>query len=465
MKLLGGAASAVVACAALLAARPASAACAGRPTDPAGYGNYAYGEADARSYASERVRVHWATSGIHAATLTSSREDAVPDTVVYAAEIAEEALGKYVAMGFRQVPSDAACASNGGDGKLDIYLVRFSGGDGVCVAECTGSSCPSFVMVDSTFKGGGYASDREGFRTVVTHELFHAIQNLYKTDDAPFWAEGTAQWALETLHPDLNDFERNLSAFFSDPTRSLDAPPTGVTAGYLYGAAVWPLFLATRYGQDVIRKIFEVEATGKSPIEATSRVLADRGSSLAEAFPMFAAWNAATGKLAGTGGYLEAARYPGLKTAPLADGARNITSGLSYFVYRGTLASPSLVRVETDAVRNSAVLVPLENGKARIDRAAALPKAAEGEVLVIVAGTTTKKTDAPFTVRVVPTDASAPTEPPVPPVASTDSAAPSSDEGCSAAPGRGSMPSVAWPWLVAVVVLGGRRRAKPARSS
>jgi hypothetical protein len=460
VNLASGAARAAITCALLFAAKPVMAACAGRPTDPEGYGNYAYGAAEARSFASARVRVHWATSGTHAATLTSTRSDDVPDTVAYAAEIAEEALSDYAAMGFRQVPSDAACASNGGDEKLDIYLVRFTGGDGLCVAECTGSACPSFVLIDSTFKGGGYATDREGFRTVVTHELFHAIQNLYKTDDAPFWAEGTAQWALETLHPDLNDFERNLPAFFSDTTRSLDAPPTGVTAGYLYGSAIWPLFLATRYGQDTIRAIFEVESEGKSPIEATSRVLSSKGSSFADAFPLFAAWNAATGKLAGTGGYREAARYPGLKTTLLEDGVSNITSGLSYFVYRGSLASPHQVSLETEAARNGGVLVPLEEGKARVDRAAALPQTAEGEVLVVVAGTTTKKTDAPFKVRVVPAEASSTPEAPnteAPPSVTGPEAA--TDDGCRAASGHPSTTREAWPWL-AVLVLGLVRRTR-----
>jgi hypothetical protein len=460
VKLASGAARAAVTCALVFETKSAMAACAGRPTDPEGYGSYAYGEAEARSFASEHVRVHWATSGTHAATLTSTRSDEVPDTVAYAAEIAEEALSEYAAMGFRQVPSDTACASNGGDEKLDIYLVRFTGGDGLCVAECTGKSCPSFVLVDSTFKGGGYATDREGFRTVVTHELFHAIQNLYKTEDAPFWAEGTAQWALETLHPDLNDFERNLPAFFSDTTRSLDAPPTGVTAGYLYGSAVWPLFLSMRYGQDTIRAIFEVESEGKSPIEATSRVLSSKGSSLAEAFPLFAAWNAATGKFAGTGGYSESARYPGLKTSELADGVSNITSGLSYFVYRGSVASPHQVSLETDASRNRGVLVPLEDGKARVDRAAVLPHTAEGEVLVIVAGTTTKKTDAPFTLRVIPAEASPTPEAPQPTGPSSVTAPEAaSDEGCQAASGHSSTTPGAWTWC-SVFFLGLLRRVR-----
>ncbi len=416
----------------LLSASSARAACMGRPTDANGYQGYAYGGAEAKSFATAKVRVHWATSGTHMATLASTRDDGVPDSVAEAAEIAEHALEKYAEMGYRAVPSDVACSSNGGDEKLDIYLVKFNGGDGACIAECNGSACSSFALIDSTFRNRGYASPSEGFRTVVTHELFHAIQNVYKTGDDPFWAEGTAQWAMKTLHPDLQDFERNLPRFFDEPTRSLDAPPTGVTAGYLYGSAVWPLFLATRHGPETIREIFELEAEGRKALEATDDVLAKRGSSLAEAFPMFAAWNVATAKLAGTGGYPDGPAYPGIETAALEDGASNITSGLAYFAYRGTLDTIRQIALETDDARNGGVVVPLEGGKARIDRAEKLPADAEGEVLVVVAGTTTKKTDAPFTIRFRdPAGHGAPAE-----SSSGGSGGGGGDGGCQAAPGR-----------------------------
>src|SRR5262249_15241758 len=151
----------------------------------------------------------------------------VPDHVALAADTAEDALTRYAEMGFRKVPSDAACTSNGGDDKLDIYLVRFAGADGSPLAECNGGSCSSFALVESTFRGKGYSTPAEGFRTVITHELFHAVQNTYKQGDAPFWAEGTAQWAMKTLHPELQDFERALPKFFEDTSRSIDAAPGG----------------------------------------------------------------------------------------------------------------------------------------------------------------------------------------------------------------------------------------------
>jgi len=429
-RTMSAALAAALGCAALISTSDAGAACMGRPTDPGGYQAYEYGSAEVKSYATAKVRIHWATSGAHVATLASTRGDGVPDTVAYAADIAEQALSRYAEMGYRPVPPDTGCSSNGGDEKLDIYLVRFNGGDGACIAECNGSTCPSFALIDSTFVNRGYTSPQEGFRTVITHELFHAIQNIYKTQDAPFWAEGTAQWAMKTLHPDLADFERNLPKFFEEPTRSLDAPPTGVTAGYLYGAAVWPLFLEKRHGAETIRAIFELEAEGKTPLDAANDVLVTKGSSLAEAFPMFAAWNVATAELAGPAGYPDAASYPGIETSPLDDGITAITSGLAYFAYRGILEAPQQIALETDPERNGGLVVPVDDGQARLDRAQKLPANAEGEVIVVVAGTTTKKTDAPFTIRILPPGSSSEPEGP------NGAGAGSGEDGCRAAPGR-----------------------------
>lgn len=413
----------------LLAATEAKAACSGRPTDPNGYQGYAYGSAEVNSYATAQARVHWATSGTHAPNLTSTRPDNVPDTVAFAADTAEDVLTRYAQMGYRKVPSDATCTSNGGDEKVDIYLVRFVGADGSTVPECNGAICSSFLLVESTFKAKGYANAQEGFRTVIAHELFHAIQNVYHPRPEPFWAEGTAQWGMKTLFPELLDFERQLPAFFSDNARSIDAAPSGVTAGFLYGASVWPLFLSLEHGPDTIREILELEAEGQEPLPAADAVLKKKGSSLAEAFPVFAAWNVGTGKLASTGGYPNAATYPGVKIDTLADGIEGITSGLAYFAYKGTLDATYEIALETDATRNGGVLVPIDHGTLRLDRAQKLPASAEGEVLVVVAGTTTKKTDAKFKVRFQAPGAGS--------SASSSSGAPSGgsgSDGCRAAP-------------------------------
>jgi len=386
----------------------ARAQCNNRPTDPAGYMQYIYGGVEVKTFATKDLLVHYATSGTHAADLATTRGDSVPDSVAFAGEDGQRALDKYAEVGFRKVPSDAACVSNGGDGKLDIYLVKFAaGGDGTTVAECPGGACSSFVLVDSTFKGRGYKTIQEGFGTVVPHELFHAVQNVYDPEQDTFWAEGTAQWAMHVLHPEYDDFIRQMPAYFTDTTRSLDMTGGGVTAGFLYGSAVWPLFLDLKFGTATIREVFEAQATGKKSIAAVEAVLHAKSSSLAETYPVYCAWNASTKTYAGTGGFPDGAKYPGVKTIALEDGAAGITSGLGYFVYLADLPGKQQITLETDATRNGGVVVPLEGGKANLDKIAKLPTNVDGQALVIVAGITTKKTDAKFTLHLGPPDENA----------------------------------------------------------
>lgn len=438
---------ALAAAAILFASTEAEAAvCNGRPTDAGGFAGYSYDAAEAKFFDGTKVRVHYTTSGQHAPDQATTRGDGVPDTVAFAAQTGDDALATYAQMGFLVPPDDASCSSNGGDAKLDIYLVKFAGADGTTTPEaCNGSICASFVLSDSTFVGRGYKTPQEGFQTVITHELFHTVQNAYDKDLDRFWAEGTAQWAMKTLHPDLPDFENQLPAFFSEPNRSIDSAPSGVTAGYLYGAAIWPLFLSTRHGEDVVKLTLEAEKRGKTSLPAVDEVLQSEGSSLAAEFPLFWAWNVATKKLAGTGGYPNAAKYPGVKTTELSDGETGITSGFGAFTYHLAVDGPKSVSLETDAARNGGVLVPIVNGVPALDQAKALPANVETEAIVVVAGITSKKTDAPFTVHLGAPTAEETPDAGVPPASTT-----SSSGGCTTAAAE-SRPS--WMWLTGLVAL------------
>jgi hypothetical protein len=440
----------------------AEAACQGRPTDASGYLGYSYTGATVKSFAGARTRVHYATSGMNMVDLATTRGDGVPDSVALVADIGDKSFVKYAEMGFKQPPSDTACASHGDDDKLDVYLVAFTGADGTTAQEsCVDHTCSSFVLVESTFSGRGYPSAAEGFRTVVAHELFHAVQNGYDADMDRFWAEGTAQWAMKQVYPELVDFERQLPAFFKDNTRSLDTQPSGVTAGFLYGSSVWPLFLTLRHGPDTVKDIFERELDGTKALDATELVLMTKQATLATDYPIFGAYNAATKALGNDGGgYPDSAKYPGVKTETLADGATAISSGLSYFVYRGTLDALSNISLEGDPARIGGIVVPIEDGKVKLASSiTALPANATGEVLVVVAGTTTKKSDAPFTIRIGPPQ----TGPAQPPGGVSPGDTPGdggADGGCSVTPSPATPSTVLTTLAVALALTLSRARAR-----
>jgi hypothetical protein len=396
-----------------------------RPTDPGGYDGYVYDVA-ASSFdtAGGNVRVWYAPSGGQAPPLASTRADGVPDSVAKMGEVLEDAIAKYAALGFRPALRDGdypACASNGGDGRVDLYLVSFKGADGLTVSErCTGTPlvCPGFLLVDAHM--AAYSTFEEGAKTVAPHEYFHLVQNAYDSKLDRFWAEGTAQWATKQIHPDIMDLERFLPEFFKEVERPLDVPPSGVTSGYLYGSAAWPLYLSQRHDAGMVKSIFEKEGSGTTPtLAATDASLAAGGGSLAAEFATFALWNAATGARAGGDGYADAAKYPQVPMRDFADGEAKVddtTAGLAARYY--TLHDPAkrTVSLSADPSRLQGFVVPLVEGKAHVAAAVPLPAAVEGEAIVVLSGTSTKKTDVPYSlVAALSADADAGANPEAPP--------------------------------------------------
>jgi hypothetical protein len=452
-----------------------------RPTDPGGYAGYAYGPAATQSFDGTQVRVWYTKEGAHAVRADTTRTDGVPNDVARVAEIGDAALARYAAMGYRAPPSDVAmpeCGSNGGDGRIDIYLVDFQSADGQTVPErCTtagaATTCASFLLVKADFTGL-YATRDEGIRTVVPHELFHAVQHAYDVAIDSFWSEGTAQWAAKTLDPTLLDLERFLPAYFKATTRAFDAP-AGVAGAYLYGTAIWPVFLDARFGPEIVRSILEsMGASGASALDATKTVLAGKGTSLGAEYTRFATWNVATGSRSASHpaidyGYAGAASYPLVTTTPLSGSVAGALSGLGSAFYTAHADAVTEATVIADASRIAAVLVPLASGRADLANARPLPTTFSGDAVVFVAGLTTNKSDAPYTVstRLLPSepDAGSPMPGPspsetVPP--RTGSGTGESTSGCTVVP-RGE-PGQAGAWVALAALTWCARRVRRAVS-
>ena len=432
-----------------------------RPTDPQGSAGVSYGGAEVSFFdaASGRTRVHFALSGVHAPPAASTLQAGIPDAVVVAAQAADDALDKYASLGYLAPlgDGDSPCASNGDSDALDIYLINFSAADGQALLDhCdagTPKHCAGFVLVENDFRAGGYADTAEGMRTVVPHELFHLVQNAYDANVERWWAEGSAQWAAKQVYPELNDLERFLPAYFAAPWRPLNVPPNGVVTNFLYATAIWPVFLSERFDADVVREVYEgfgQDTLGVLP--TTDTVLTARGSSLATEFLQFAAYNAATGTRApATGGYRAAASYPLVTlTKPDAmtgDLVSDVDSGMGAFYYSLQTDAPTELTLNADAARVTGLLLPLTDGKLRLNDAEPLPATLQGEGVVVVAGQSLSRTDAPFTLHSQP------------PAAPEDKAAPGSS-GCALSglpredAGFGGAP------LAFVVILLGRCRAR-----
>jgi MYXO-CTERM domain-containing protein len=214
------------------------------------------------------VRVHFSRAGRHAVSAMDADGDELPDDVSTLAELYEQVLAHHRALGFREpVADDGTPGGDGGDGRLDVYMLDFAGqADGsfvreACAAEAP-SRCSGYVVQENDFLDYGYPSFASGTRTLASHELFHALQAAYDADQGANFSEATAVWASEHFDPALDDFERQIAGWLASPERAIDQEPIGPVDPYSYGLALYFKYLEERFGAQLIRELWEGCADG-----------------------------------------------------------------------------------------------------------------------------------------------------------------------------------------------------------
>lgn len=316
-----------------------------RPTDGDGWNGNGYGiPAEVYDPPGGHFRVFYVTSGDNAVALTDvAPMDGVPDFPQMVGAAAEATYqSTIVKRGFRPPLDDSIYHDRpdyGGDGRYDIYLRWVGpGSDGYRVSEvCTDGSdggsagrCSGYFVMNPSFKGTSYPSEQQAVEVLVSHELFHSVQDAYNAGQWRTWSEATAVWNELQVFPQsagtFGDYRGFLPALFNQPERPFDkSMGSGPAASYAYGTAAWPEFLSERFDAALIRLIWEgceQGPTGDAPgfLDATDAVLAGRyGSSLSAAWTEFTRWNLITGARAGDAqarSYARAAEYPLARLEP-----------------------------------------------------------------------------------------------------------------------------------------------------
>lgn len=245
------------------------------------------------------VRVFYTRDGINAVPTADDDASGIPDTVELVASTYEEALAHYASLGYRAPVSDGGTpGGDGGDGRFDVYLVDFAlRADGSFRRErCTGSICSGYMVQENDFVGYRYPSYRIATRILASHELFHAVQAAYDADGGSNFGEATAVWATESFDPTLDDFEGFVAGWMRQPERSLDTEPLSPADGYSYGVAIFFRYLSERFGDDVVREIWEAMEDGAGGVAdpawlpAIAGVIATHGTDFEEAFHTFSRW-------------------------------------------------------------------------------------------------------------------------------------------------------------------------------
>ncbi|MCA2979455.1 MAG: hypothetical protein INH41_15395 [Myxococcaceae bacterium] len=261
--------------------------------------------------------VHFTRAGRNAVPRLDRNDSGVPDYVEDVAATYEDVAATFQQRwGFRVALRDDGVTSNGGDGRFDVYLLDFAGSaDGAFrTDECTSANrdaCLGYLVQENDFAGYGYPSLTEAVATLASHEYFHATQAAYDGAQDVVVSEGTAVWATERYAPATSDFERYQRAFMARVDRSIDSVPPGPVPPSAYGTAIFFRFLSERYGDDVVRELYERLENGRGdPSEPADRanptwlvqtdalLRARYQSGFEEAFTTFTTWNLFTGAAA-----------------------------------------------------------------------------------------------------------------------------------------------------------------------
>ncbi|MDH7513660.1 MAG: DUF6055 domain-containing protein [Clostridiales bacterium] len=147
--------------------------------------------------------------------------------------------------------------NEGGDGDLDIYLVpadpylNSPGGAalGMCVGFRGGQKTPCYILIQERLSGKTLAA-------TLAHELFHAFQLAIDAEESTWWMESTAVWAEDFVGPDWNVEQDYLPEAF-DIEKSLLKPLTSEDGLHEYGIYLFPYYLSTKFGNDVIGRIWK----------------------------------------------------------------------------------------------------------------------------------------------------------------------------------------------------------------
>lgn len=172
--------------------------------------------------------------------------------------------------------SDAGRDDNGGDGRIDIYLVDATVRSCAVPYAPACQQAPAFMLLR-----------RNASHSTLAHELTHAILFSYRVKTECQWneyswlQEATAQWMMDYVYPSDNEERLGRECFLSDPGLPLEFRNDCRE----YDAYLWNFFLARNFSADLIRDTW-LNAYQNDSLGAINKALAGIGG-LKEIWPEF----------------------------------------------------------------------------------------------------------------------------------------------------------------------------------
>ena len=308
-------------------------------------------------------RIHFTDTGPDAATIAFVKDTATVLEEVWVAEVER--------LGWPEPLPDEGLGGTGRHGQdlVDVYLVDLDDGPYGYVAADEENPCVlcrsvhGFLVLENDYIGYE-PNPPDALRSTAAHEFAHLIHMRMAWDGEPWAYEATAVWMEQAVYPDADARTAYLQDFAARPELSLsDFSLGGGGFDRAYGAYVWNLWLAERYGDDVIRQVWQAASDADSHLlGGYATVLAERGTSLDEEMVAFVAATAAW-EVAGFPG--EPLPYPTVSRA-------------------GTLASGEVAEVVVDHA--AAHVVDLEGVGAVVTVTVRGPRHVAGGVAVVATG-------------------------------------------------------------------------------
>lgn len=250
-------------------------------------------------------------------------------------------------MGYRKPVKDG---KHGGNSKLDVYLndVGGQGLYGYCAPEyyAPGSKrrASGYCVLDNDFARSQFgAAPMDSLRVTAAHEFFHAIQFAYDFREDRWLLENTSTWMEERFADEVNDNRQYLPyGQMKQPAGSLDV----FNQNGLNQYANWPFFeyLSSRYGNDIVRAIWNKAGTGEGApnlysTQAVKSVLKKEGG-FTNVFRAYAGANTIPGR-----SYAEGGAWPSAALTrgwTLGKNARTATAtiGINHLASRNVVIRP-----------------------------------------------------------------------------------------------------------------------------
>jgi Family of unknown function (DUF6055) len=269
-----------------------------RPTDHPDPNRNAYTvpEAPRSPSCTRHFCVHWVAEGIDAPDLTDVDGDGVPDYVARVLAVAEHVYSvQNKKLGWRDPKSDGR--KGGGRGKTDIYLDQIGGAlfgyaapdRGQAKANRLPRHLHGYLVLDNDYDPREFpgTSPQDDLEVTLAHEYNHILQFGYDAYQDAWFAESTAVWMEDQVYDDIDDYLRYVRRW----VKRYDTPLTANSIKE-YGSAVWPEWLARRYGHSIVRRAWaravHTKPGGFSVSAYNSAIEAAGGSSFSRDFARFA---------------------------------------------------------------------------------------------------------------------------------------------------------------------------------